>query len=703
MKFICSLFVIFILISCSDNISLMNPPKPEKIPFVLEKHGDVRTDYYYWLRDDSRSDQKIINYLKDENIYSDLWFENNVDYQSSILNELINQLPDKEVSFPVDNYGISYFSKSYDSKQLDVYFRKIDNKEEVIFDPNTKFETQDYYQAGRVNPNPINTIAAFSEDNDGRRKYIIKFINLVTKELISDELQGTTGSVVWNNAGDTVYYLKKDPITLITNKVYKHVIGDTQDKDTLVYEEVDPEFSININKSTSKDFLMINIEKTNSNEIKIVDLNINKKNLYTFLPREENHLYRIDHIESYFYIRSNSNSPNYKIMVTESKSLTNINDADEIISHNEDIYIQDFLITRDFLLLEIRTNGLPGIRTYDKTTLKHRDINFKDQSYYASLLSSRYAEYDKNIIHYYYSSLNTPPAIYSVDLLSDKSLKVWQKEIINFDESEYEIKRLFNEVRDGTMVPSTLVYKKGNDFKRPILFYGYGSYGNNTESSFRESLIPLLNRGFIIAYLNIRGGGEMGKYWYEEGRMLNKMNTFFDFNDSVKALLEKGYGDKNNVFARGGSAGGLLMGAIINLEPELYSGVISGVPFVDVLTTMSDPTIPLTTFEYDEWGNPDNYDEYFYMKKYSPYDKIESLNYPAVLVTSSLFDSQVQYFEPAKYVPKLREYSTSDNPILLKMNLIGGHGGKSGRINSFEERSLEASFLLNLVKKADQS
>ena len=508
---------------------------------------------------------------------------------------------------------------------------------------------------------------------------------------------------MWNNSGDTVYYLKKDPITLITNKVYKHVIGDTQDKDTLVYEEVDPEFSININKSTSKDFLMINIEKTNSNEIKIVDLNINKKNLYTFLPREENHLYRIDHVESYFYIRSNSNSPNYKIMVTESKSLNNINEADEIISHNEDIYIQDFLITRDFLLLEIRTNGLPGIRTYDKTTLKHRDINFKDQSYYASLLSSRYAEYDKNIIHYYYSSLNTPPAIYSVDLLSDKSLKVWQKEIINFDESEYEIKRLFNEVRDGTMVPSTLVYKKGNDFKRPILFYGYGSYGNNTESSFRESLIPLLNRGFIIAYLNIRGGGEMGKYWYEEGRMLNKMNTFFDFNDSVKALLEKGYGDKNNVFARGGSAGGLLMGAIINLEPELYSGVISGVPFVDVLTTMSDPTIPLTTFEYDEWGNPDNYDEYFYMKKYSPYDNIESLNYPAVLVTSSLFDSQVQYFEPAKYVPKLREYSTSDNPILLKMNLIGGHGGKSGRINSFEERSLEASFLLNLVKKADQS
>ncbi len=703
MKFICSLFVIFILISCSDNISLMNPPKPEKIPFVLEKHGDVRTDYYYWLRDDSRSDQKIINYLKDENIYSDLWFENNVDYQSSILNELINQLPDKEVSFPVDNYGISYFSKSYDSKQLDVYFRKIDNKEEVVLDPNTKFETQDYYQAGRVNPNPINTIAAFSEDNDGRRKYIIKFINLVTKELISDVLQGTTGSVVWNNSGDTVYYLKKDPITLITNKVYKHVIGDTQDKDTLVYEEVDPEFSININKSTSKDFLMINIEKTNSNEIKIVDLNINKKNLYTFLPREENHLYRIDHVESYFYIRSNSNSPNYKIMVTESKSLTNINEAHEIISHNEDIYIQDFLITRDFLLLEIRTNGLPGIRTYDKTTLKHRDINFKDQSYYASLLSSRYAEYDKNIIHYYYSSLNTPPAIYSVDLLSDKSLKVWQKEIINFDESEYEIKRLFNEVRDGTMVPSTLVYKKGNDFKRPILFYGYGSYGNNTESSFRESLIPLLNRGFIIAYLNIRGGGEMGKYWYEEGRMLNKMNTFFDFNDSVKALLEKGYGDKNNVFARGGSAGGLLMGAIINLEPELYSGVISGVPFVDVLTTMSDPTIPLTTFEYDEWGNPDNYDEYFYMKKYSPYDNIESLNYPAVLVTSSLFDSQVQYFEPAKYVPKLREYSTSDNPILLKMNLIGGHGGKSGRINSFEERSLEVSFLLNLVKKADQS
>ena len=277
MKFICSLFVIFILISCSDNISLMNPPKPEKIPVVLENHGDVRTDYYYWLRDDSRSDQKIINYLKDENKYSDLWFNSKVDYQSSILNELIDQLPDKEVSFPVDNYGISYFSKSYDSKQLDVYFRKIDSKEEIILDPNIKFETQEYYQAGRVNPNPINTIAAFSEDNDGRRKYIIKFINLLTKQLISDELQGTTGSVVWNNAGDTVYYLKKDPITLITNKVYKHVLGDPQDKDTLVYEEVDSEFSISIDKSTSKEFLIINIEKTNSNEVKIVDLNSSTK------------------------------------------------------------------------------------------------------------------------------------------------------------------------------------------------------------------------------------------------------------------------------------------------------------------------------------------------------------------------------------------------------------------------------------------
>jgi oligopeptidase B len=361
------------------------------------------------------------------------------------------------------------------------------------------------------------------------------------------------------------------------------------------------------------------------------------------------------------------------------------------------VYIQDFVITSSYIVLEVRKNGLPAISQYKKDSLLAIDIVLPDTSYFVSLASSDYVDYKNNQFHYYYSSPNRPLAIYKANAINNTSSKVWQKIVNNFKEDDYVVERTFNEVRDGTMVPATIVYKADINLNRPILFYGYGSYGINIEASFRESILPLINKGFIFVYLNIRGGAEMGKEWYEQGRMLNKMNSFYDFNDSVEAILNKGYGDKNNVFAQGGSAGGLLMGAIINLKPELYKGIISGVPFVDVLTTMSDESIPLTTFEYDEWGNPNNYEEYMYMKKYSPYDNIDYLNYPSILITSSLFDSQVQYFEPAKYAPKLREYSTSSNPILFKINLIGGHGGKSGRINGFEETAMEHNFLLNLV------
>ena len=384
-------------------------------------------------------------------------------------------------------------------------------------------------------------------------------------------------------------------------------------------------------------------------------------------------------------------------MQTENLSISSINETMEVIPHDQSIYIQDFLLTSSFIILEVRKNGLPAISQLEKKSSLSKDIKFPDTSYYVSLASSDYVNYDEDEFHYYYSSPNRPPAIYHANATSNTSLKVWQKQVNNFDESDYVVERIFNEVRDGTMVPSTLIYKSNSSLDRPILFYGYGSYGINTEARFRESILPLLNKGFIFVYLNIRGGSEMGKEWYEQGRMLNKMNSFYDFNDSVKAILDKGYGDRDNVFAQGGSAGGLLMGAIVNLEPELYKGIISGVPFVDVLTTMSDESIPLTTFEYDEWGNPSNYEEYMYMKKYSPYDNIDYMNYPSVLITSSLFDSQVQYFEPAKYAPKLREYSTSGNPILFKINLIGGHGGKSGRINSFEETAMEYNFILNLI------
>ena len=695
------IFALFFIIGCANQTqeSEMKPPKTKKIPVTFINHGDTRIDNYHWLRDDTRKSEEVLQHLRAENQYVDSWFQNqDKNFKDEIMQEFLSRLPENETSFPRDNFGIKYFTKSFNDKQLSLYYKNEGDKEKLILDPNIKFKTQDYYQVSRFNPSPSNKIAVFAEDNNGRRKYISKFLNLDSNQLLEDELKLTSGNMIWSGDSKSIYYLKKDPVTLISNKLYRHFLGTPQSSDELIYEELDNEFNLGISKTSSNEFLVLNIEKTNSNEIRLLQLNSPEKNELTiFLKRQDDHLYQVDHSNNIFYIRTNLNSPNYRIMQTENLSISSINETMEVIPHDQSIYIQDFLLTSSFIILEVRKNGLPAISQLEKKSSLSKDIKFPDTSYYVSLASSDYVNYDEDEFHYYYSSPNRPPAIYHANATSNTSLKVWQKQVNNFDESDYVVERIFNEVRDGTMVPSTLIYKSNSSLDRPILFYGYGSYGINTEARFRESILPLLNKGFIFVYLNIRGGSEMGKEWYEQGRMLNKMNSFYDFNDSVKAILDKGYGDRDNVFAQGGSAGGLLMGAIVNLEPELYKGIISGVPFVDVLTTMSDESIPLTTFEYDEWGNPSNYEEYMYMKKYSPYDNIDYMNYPSVLITSSLFDSQVQYFEPAKYAPKLREYSTSGNPILFKINLIGGHGGKSGRINSFEETAMEYNFILNLI------
>ena len=694
------LLLILFFVGCSNqNQEIMKAPIAKKIPVTYSAHDDIRIDYYDWLRDDTRKNEEVLEHLRLENKYVDSWVNNQkYNYEEEIMQEFLSRLPENEISFPVDNFGVKYFTKSFKDKQLSTYYKNDGGIESLIFDPNIKFSTQDYYQVSRFNPSPSNKLAVFAEDNDGRRKYIAKFIDLDSNQLIEDELKLTSGNMVWAADSESIYYLKKDPNTLISNKLYKHILGESQSSDELIYEELDNEFNLGISKSSSNKFLILNIEKTNSNEIRILSLDDSDKNkLTTFLQRQEDHLYKIDHSNDIFYIQTNLNSPNYRIMQTMNESISHINESIELIPHDSNVYIQDFVITSSYIILEVRKNGLPAISQYQKESFSVAEITLPDTSYFVSLASSDYVDYENNEFHYYYSSPSRPLAVYKASAINNTSSKVWQKIVNNFNEDDYVVKRTFNEVRDGTMVPATIVYKDDSNLNRPILFYGYGSYGINTEARFRESILPLINKGVIFVYLNIRGGGEMGREWYEQGRMLNKMNSFYDFNDSVEAILNKGYGDKNNVFAQGGSAGGLLMGAIVNLNPELYKGIISGVPFVDVLTTMSDESIPLTTFEYDEWGNPSNYEEYMYMKKYSPYDNVDYLNYPSMLITSSLFDSQVQYFEPAKYAPKLREYSTSTNPILFKINLIGGHGGKSGRINSFEETAMEHNFLLNLI------
>ena len=692
-----ALVIILFVLSC--DMTNTDQDKIDKIPVVLEAHGDKRIDNYYWMRDDSRKDPKVIEYLKSENKLADKWFDSKYDYQTEIVDELINQVPEKQISFPVINNSYKYYQKINKEDQLSRYYRKDkDNNEKLYLDPNLKLKDQVYYSIGSVSPSPDNSLIAFTEDNNGRREYQIKILDPNSLKIVDESVIGASNNIVWFNDNNYILYLKKDSITLIADSVYLHKIGTKQNEDILIFKEDNPEFNINLYASKTKKYAYLDIDSTNSNEIRLIDLDEPLKDVKTFIKRSDDHLYYLEHIKNEeFIIRSNMDAPNFKILKSNSLSNININDFEMLIPHDNNIYISQTLLVKNELVLEVRKLGLPEITVHNLSSLTSYDVEFPENAYDVSLAYN--TEFSEDNFNYQYSSLVTPSTIFNFNLDKRESTILWEKDIKSFNKNNYATNRFFISARDGEKIPVvTIAHKDTVTDRAPILFYGYGSYGINIDVQFRESLMPLLNRGFIFAIINIRGGGEMGKEWYENGRMFNKLNTFYDFNDGVREVLKLGIGDPKNVFARGGSAGGLLMGAIINLEPDLYKGILSGVPFVDVLTTMSDASIPLTTFEYDEWGNPANRDEYFYMKKYSPYDNINKLNYPSIFITSSLFDSQVQYFEPAKYVAKLKEYNQSNNPILMKMNLIGGHGGISGKINQFNEVAEEYNFIINLSK-----
>ena len=690
-----SIIILFVLSCCMEKSDLY---VIDKIPVKHEAHGDVRLDNYNWMRDDTRSDPKVIEYLKNENYLADKWFSSKKNYKDEIVQELLNQVPDETTSFPLENNDYFYFTKTSKNDQLSRYYFKKNDKEVLFLDPNQKLLNQSYYTIGSISPSPNNQMIAYSEDNNGRREYQTKIINSNLLTNYEDIITRTSREIFWSNDSKYIIYLKKDPVTLISDSVYIHEIGTSEKKDLLLFKESDQEFNIDLSISKTKQYLFVNIESTNSNEIRLINLDKPLNIPSLFIKRSEDHLYYLEHVANEeFIIRSNKDAPNFKLLKTKSLNENDINKALVILNHNEKVFINDNLLIGDKLIIEVRKNGLPEISILDLNTNDITDLEFIDNAYDVSLVKDK--KFSDEGFYYYYSSLTTPPNIVFYNLSTKNKSIEWKKDIKGFDENEYIDNRFFITARDGVQIPVITITQKDTDIsKAPILFYGYGSYGINTDAQFRESIIPLLKKGFVFAIINIRGGGEFGKKWYEGGRMFNKMNTFNDFNDGVKAVLELNIGNPNNVFARGGSAGGLLMGVIINLEPELYAGILSGVPFVDVLTTMSDPSIPLTTFEYDEWGNPANEDEYFYIKTYSPYDNIKKLNYPAVFITSSLYDSQVQYFEPAKYTAKLKEYNQSLNPILMKMNLIGGHGGLSGKINQFNEIGEEYNFILNLIK-----
>ncbi len=675
-------------------------PAPKKIPKELVSHGDTRIDNYYWLRDDSRVNKEVISYLEKENKYTEDWFSKRKDYKTEIFNEMVKKIPNKEVSLKVKKDDFYYFSEIFSNEQYSRYFREQKNdKKELLLDLNALSKDKEYFSISGISPSPDHLLIAYGEDLSGRREFNLKIKDLSSNKIIDENVFNSSGSIVWDNSSNFIFYTKKDPKTLITNKVFKHKLGDKQENDLLIYEEKDPEFNLGISKSRLKKYLFINISKTESSETWILDLAKNNPKPICFLKRQENHLYGVSENHDCFYVITNiDNCKNFKLIKTDLKFPSDLSNWETMIEHSEESYIEGLDTFKEYFYLEVREDGLPKIKKIKKDDFSVEYIKFDDPAYSSFLASI--GEYSSNEVFYGYSSPNCQSTIFKENHKNGKREKVWTQDLKNFDSSLYESERLKIKVRDNKKVPVSFVYKKGIKLKdAPLLMYGYGSYGAIIDASFKSSILPLLDRGFIFAIAHIRGGSEMGRQWYEDGKMLKKMNTFYDFIDVTKGLLELGFGNKEKVFAKGGSAGGLLMGVIINLEPELYKGIISAVPFVDVLTTMLDESIPLTTFEYKEWGNPNNKKEYDYIKQYSPYDNLKPSKYPSVLVTSSLHDSQVQYFEPAKYVPKLRENSTSDNPILLKMNLIGGHSGKSGRLNSLEESSLDDAFLLSLLDK----
>ena len=693
-KFISLSLSILILNGCYE-MSINNPPKPKKTPYKLEAHGDIRIDDYYWMRDDTRSDPELISYLESENDYFQNWRDSNIDYESSIYKELKSMIPDEEETLRVKDGSFYYYSRIKASEQYSTYYRNSSN-EEILLDVNKEAEGKEFYNVAGLNISPDENLLLYGEDLNGRREYTLRIKNLKNNSLLEDEIVKASPSAIWSNDSEYIIYAKKDEETLIQNQIYLHKLGTNQDEDKLIYKESDNEFNIWLSESRTKKYIYVYIEKTNSSEVWLMDKSDPLKPLELVLKRSEGHLYSVEDGGDYFYALSNHNdAKNFKVMRFKGTDFNDIDKWQNVLDDRETHYIEDMLTFTNHIVIQSRFDGIPIIEILDINSNKLSEIKMNDEVYDLGLAYNN--DFNSSFFRYSYSSLKTTPQIYKYDLYDNENKVVWKKQVNNFLDTNYEVKRIKTLARDKTEVPVSIVYKKGVDLETaPLLIYGYGSYGINMDSGFRSSITPLLNRGFIFAIAQIRGGADMGRYWYEDGRMMKKNNTFFDFIDATKFLIENGIGNPEKLFATGGSAGGLLMGAVINYEPELYKGIVSAVPFVDVLTTMSDESIPLTTFEYDEWGNPENKDEYMYMKTYSPYDNIYKANYPSVLVTTSLFDSQVQYFEPAKYVPKLRENSTSGNPIFLSINLVGGHGGKSGRLESLKEIARDYSFILNI-------
>ena len=698
------------------------PPKAAIRPHEMTVHDHTRIDNYYWLNE--RENPEVLAYLEAENQYANACLKHTEPLQEQLFKEITGRIKQDDNSVPIKIRDYYHYTRFEEGKEYPIFCRKkhsLEALEEIMLDCNALAEGYAFFEIGEVSLSEDDRLLAYSVDTVSRRVYTVYVKDLETGELVGEPISGSSGNVVWASDNKTLFYGVKDE-TLRPFKILRHRLGTSPNDDVEVYCENDETFVCYISKTKSRKYLIINSDSTLSSESRILESNQPEKEFRVFQERQPDMLYGIDHYHEHFYIQTNADgAKNYKIMRTL-VSKTERSNWEEVVSHREHVMIEGFTIFNKFFVIEEREEGLVKIRVKSWEGDTDYYIDFGEPTYTAGVGAN--PDFNSVTLRYSYNSMTTPSSVYEFDMEKRTKTLLKRQEIVGgYTPEDYVTERLMAPSHDGVLVPISIVYKKvvkgkAPDFvegpseqgsgpstgsgtlDRPLVLYGYGSYGSSMDAYFSLARLSLLDRGFIWAIAHIRGGEEMGRQWYDDGKMLNKKNTFLDFIACAEYLINKGYTSPQKLFAMGGSAGGLLVGAVTNMRPDLWKGVIAQVPFVDVVTTMLDESIPLTTGEYDEWGNPNEKKYYDYMLSYSPYDNVEAKEYPAMLITTGLHDSQVQYWEPAKWAAKLRAFKTDKNPLYLKTEMDYGHGGASGRFEGYKEVVLEYAFMIDLLKES---
>ena len=682
----------------------MEPPVAPKRPHRLERHGDVRIDDYYWLRE--RDDPEVTAYLKAENAYLDHVLAHTRAFQDELFEEIKGRIKQTDMSVPYQEGTHLYYWRYETGQEYRLYCRRsVDSAardEQVMLDVNAWAKGHEFCDVEVLDVSPDEGLLAFAVDTVGRRQYQIRFCDLASGETLPDVIEGATANAVWANDSRTLCYTRQHPETLRAFQVFRHTLGDDVAADTLVYEETDDTFSCGVGRSRSKRYILIGSYHSTTTEYRYLDADRPSEPVRVFLPRQRDHEYHLEHFRERFYIRTNREARNFKLMVADDASHDQA-DWRAMIPHRDDVLLETYELFRDHLVSQERVDGLVRlvIRPWDGSG--SREVQFPEPAYDAYIEANNRV-IDTHQLRYGYSSLCTPESTYDYDMRTGQEVLLKRKEVLGaFTSDDYRVERLHATAPDGVRIPISLVARRDTrpGDPRPLLLYGYGSYGISMDADFSSPRLSLLDRGFVFAIAHVRGGEELGRRWYDEGKLLKKKNTFTDFVACAERLVELGYTAPDRLFAMGGSAGGLLMGAVMNMRPALFCGVVAHVPFVDVVTTMLDESIPLTTGEYDEWGNPGDPTFYDYIKSYSPYDNVSAHAYPHLLVMTGYHDSQVQYWEPAKWVAKLRALNAGDARVLLKTNMDAGHGGASGRFRRYRETALQYAFLLDLAHRVE--